>query len=354
MLSSRSTSSPPARLSRSLDARSRAQAAHGPALYLAKMAMITVCGFPCSGKSTRAAQLAHFLDAKLADPACPPKHRARKVVVLNDESLGISKRSYDGPSLPLSPFLLASPSSNRQLTSSLWPQSRRPRREARPRHPLQRSPAQPRSRRHRHRRRHELHQGRALPDVLRGARGRRQDLHRASLLPLHPAPCALADARRSARSSSSRRRQISARSATPLEQARPPTLPQRARRLLYSLSNLNVLILDLLLRARSLDNLISRFEEPNSAARWDAPLVTVAMDDPSLDARQAGAADDGEGEWTEAAQQVWRAITEGELKPPNLATQSVRLALSASCDAERIPAPPSQSADRSALTLPRM
>jgi len=78
------------------------------------------------------------------------------------------------------------------------------------------------------------------------------------------------------------------------------------------------------------------------------------MDDPSLDARQAGAADDGEGEWTEAAQQVWRAITEGELKPPNLATQSVRLALSASCDAERIPAPPSQSADRSALTLPRM
>lgn len=96
-----SSSFPPARLSRTLDAHTRAQAALESALHLATMAMITVCGFPCSGKSTRAQQLANFVQAKLADPHCPPKHRARKVVVLNDESLGIHKHSYDG-ALPLS------------------------------------------------------------------------------------------------------------------------------------------------------------------------------------------------------------------------------------------------------------
>lgn len=86
------------------------------------------------------------------------------------------------------------------------------------------------------------------------------------------------------------------------------------------------------LTLRSLDNLISRFEEPNSAARWDAPLVTVASDDPPLDER----ADGGDVAGSEAAQQVWRAITEGELKPPNLATQTVRCGLRSRCCAAQL------------------
>lgn len=69
------------------------------------MAMVTVCGYPCAGKSHRATQLASFLQAKLADPATPPKHRPRKVVVVNDESLGLAKSAYDGP--PYSPCLVS-------------------------------------------------------------------------------------------------------------------------------------------------------------------------------------------------------------------------------------------------------
>lgn len=62
--------------------------------------MITMCGYPCAGKSTRAQQLAKFLDAKLADPQTPAHLTPRKVIVLNDESLSISKHAYDGQSKP--------------------------------------------------------------------------------------------------------------------------------------------------------------------------------------------------------------------------------------------------------------
>lgn len=61
------------------------------------MAMITVCGYPCSGKTTRAHQLVSFLQHRLNDTATPARHRsASKVVLINDESLGIAKAAYDG------------------------------------------------------------------------------------------------------------------------------------------------------------------------------------------------------------------------------------------------------------------
>ena len=64
----------------------------------ARMAMVTLCGYPCSGKSTRAQQLAAFLDRKLADPSTPThlQRALRRVVVVNDEGLSISKHAYDG------------------------------------------------------------------------------------------------------------------------------------------------------------------------------------------------------------------------------------------------------------------
>lgn len=60
--------------------------------------MVTVCGYPCAGKSTRAQQLATFLEAKLAHPSTPAHLKPRKVIIVNDESLSLSKRVYDGQS----------------------------------------------------------------------------------------------------------------------------------------------------------------------------------------------------------------------------------------------------------------
>lgn len=57
------------------------------------------------------------------------------------------------------------------------------------------------------------------------------------------------------------------------------------------------------------DNLIARYEEPSSMVRWDSPLFTVP--------------------WSESeipVELMWRAITEGDVKPPNAGTQAVQKA----------------------------
>jgi len=59
----------------------------------------------------------------------------------------------------------------------------------------------------------------------------------------------------------------------------------------------------------TLDNLIVRFEEPSSMVRWDSPLFTIL--------------------WTEEdvpALDIWRAVTEGFVKPPNAGTTAVPIA----------------------------
>lgn len=60
------------------------------------MAMITLCGYPSSGKSTRALQLKLFLEAKLAQASKAPALARLKVVIINDESLNLNKSQYDG------------------------------------------------------------------------------------------------------------------------------------------------------------------------------------------------------------------------------------------------------------------
>lgn len=75
----------------------------------------------------------------------------------------------------------------------------------------------------------------------------------------------------------------------------------------------------------TLNNLISRYEEPNSSARWDAPLITIASFDPDLSQRPQGEANEdivGSGE----AERIWEAITTGEVKPPNVAVLPVHTA----------------------------
>lgn len=56
----------------------------------------------------------------------------------------------------------------------------------------------------------------------------------------------------------------------------------------------------------TLENLIARYEEPSSMVRWDSPLFTIP--------------------WTDAAlpmDDIWKSITEGVVKPPNVGTQAV-------------------------------
>ncbi|ORY34343.1 chromatin associated protein KTI12 [Naematelia encephala] len=57
------------------------------------MALITITGFPCSGKSTRAAQLKSNFEARLADPDYTGP--SLKVVIVNDESSHVSRSVYD-------------------------------------------------------------------------------------------------------------------------------------------------------------------------------------------------------------------------------------------------------------------
>lgn len=54
------------------------------------MALITFAGYPASGKSSRANQLADFLNSKLKDTS------QFSVKILSDHSLGLTRAVYDG------------------------------------------------------------------------------------------------------------------------------------------------------------------------------------------------------------------------------------------------------------------
>ncbi|KAI0028793.1 chromatin associated protein KTI12 [Vararia minispora EC-137] len=57
------------------------------------MALITISGYPCSGKSTRTALLKEDLERRIQDPSYSGP--VRKVVVLSDDLLGIQRSAYD-------------------------------------------------------------------------------------------------------------------------------------------------------------------------------------------------------------------------------------------------------------------
>jgi hypothetical protein len=58
------------------------------------MALVTFSGYPCSGKTRRAAQLKGYLESRLADPSYSGP--LLKVIVLSDDTLNIDRSSYDG------------------------------------------------------------------------------------------------------------------------------------------------------------------------------------------------------------------------------------------------------------------
>ncbi|PLW05195.1 hypothetical protein PCANC_21265 [Puccinia coronata f. sp. avenae] len=58
------------------------------------MALVILSGFPCSGKTTRAHQIKEMLESKLAQEA--NDHVAmRNVAIINDELLGVTRSAYD-------------------------------------------------------------------------------------------------------------------------------------------------------------------------------------------------------------------------------------------------------------------
>lgn len=57
------------------------------------MALVTITGFPCSGKSTRAQQLKQYFEKRLKKPEYDGP--ALEVVVVDDESSHVPRSTYD-------------------------------------------------------------------------------------------------------------------------------------------------------------------------------------------------------------------------------------------------------------------
>ncbi|KAA1088295.1 hypothetical protein PGT21_001538 [Puccinia graminis f. sp. tritici] len=57
------------------------------------MALVVVSGFPCSGKTTRAHQIKEMLESKINEAG--GDLATRNVIVINDELLGVSRSAYD-------------------------------------------------------------------------------------------------------------------------------------------------------------------------------------------------------------------------------------------------------------------
>ena len=62
------------------------------------MALITLSGYPCAGKSHRATQIKDHLEQRLADPSYAGP--SLTVTVLSDDTLAIPRSAYDGESFP--------------------------------------------------------------------------------------------------------------------------------------------------------------------------------------------------------------------------------------------------------------
>ncbi|ORY89047.1 chromatin associated protein KTI12 [Leucosporidium creatinivorum] len=210
------------------------------------MALVTLVGFPSSGKSTRAQELSAFLAAKLALPSTPPAIARLKTVVINDESLGLDKSSYDDSRAEKPARATLFSAVVRALNKETI----------------------------------------VIVDAMNYIKGSRYQMYCAA-------------------------RESSVRTCTVFI-ATPPAKCAEWNATRPSTSSYI---------EPTLENLISRFEEPSSAARWDSPLITVPSFDGSLAVAPEGAAEGISG--SADAERIWEAITTGDVKPPNVATLPV-------------------------------
>jgi len=58
------------------------------------MALITISGYPCSGKTTRALQIKEALEQRIKDDSYTGP--ITKIVLISDDTLGLSRGGYDG------------------------------------------------------------------------------------------------------------------------------------------------------------------------------------------------------------------------------------------------------------------
>ncbi|KAF8348071.1 chromatin associated protein KTI12 [Amanita rubescens] len=191
------------------------------------MALITVTGFPCSGKSTRANQLKTYFEYKVSTYEGP----LRRVLVLSDDTLNIERAVYDDSR--------TEKGSRASLFSAVQ--------------------------------RHLADNTILILDGMNYIKGFRYQLH-----------CALREAKLRSCTLYVVASQEQCRS---WNKGRPPIQS-------YS--------------PETLSNLILRFEEPSSMVRWDSPLFTVMWSDEHM-----------------PYEDIWSAITRGNLKPPNMGTVAI-------------------------------
>lgn len=58
------------------------------------MALVTISGYPCSGKTTRALKLKEGFEQRIGDPAYDGP--VTRVTLLSDDTLGLSREAYNG------------------------------------------------------------------------------------------------------------------------------------------------------------------------------------------------------------------------------------------------------------------
>lgn len=58
------------------------------------MALVTISGYPCSGKTTRALQIQSAFEETIRDPAYDGP--IKNVKLISDDTLELSRKGYDG------------------------------------------------------------------------------------------------------------------------------------------------------------------------------------------------------------------------------------------------------------------
>lgn len=61
------------------------------------MALLTISGYPCAGKTTRARQIKEYFEAKLAEPGYVGP--AYSVVIIDEAGVNVTRAAYDGEAL---------------------------------------------------------------------------------------------------------------------------------------------------------------------------------------------------------------------------------------------------------------
>ncbi|KAH7339873.1 chromatin associated protein KTI12 [Rhizoctonia solani] len=192
------------------------------------MALITISGFPSSGKTQRTDQLKTYLERKLQENT-DEETKGWKVSVLSDDVLNIPRSSYDESRLekPARSALLSAIVRDLSKNTIL------------------------------------------IVDSLNYIKGFRYQMYCAA-------------------------REIGVRVATVFVVATPDLCKEWNQKREDKYSD------------ATFDNLIQRYEEPNSMVRWDAPLFTIPWSEETI-----------------PGEDIWRAITLGDKRPANQAVASI-------------------------------